>query len=185
MDQIVIYRFDDQTGQLTRHAAVDLPAGGGPRHLAFHPSEQFAFTNLEMAAAVSSLRRDPVTGELTEIATVSTLPADFNGRKSTAECLVHPSGRFLYVSNRGHDSIACYQIDQATGELSLTEIAPTGGEEPRNFTIDPTGKWLIAANQNSHTVVVFAIDPTTGAMKPTGHQISVGRPVCVRMIAAE
>lgn len=184
IDQIRIYRFDEQAGTLTpaSPAFAAITPGGGPRHFSFHPSGRFAYTNHELTAVVTALSRDPETGALTPLQNLSTLPADFDGRKSTAECLVHPSGRFLYVSNRGHDSIASYAIDQNTGQLSLLAITHTLGQEPRNFTIDPSGRWLIAANQNSDTLVVFALDPESGALTPTDQAVAVGRPVCVRLL---
>ena len=117
--------------------------------------------------------------------TISTLPKDFNGENSTAELVVHPSGRFLYGSNRGHDSIAVYAIDSAKGMLTLLEDVPTLGKEPRNFALDPTGAYLFAANQNSNTVVVFQVNPATGRLTPTGEKIAVFSPVCVTFVAAE
>jgi len=183
-DKIMIYRFDDQTGTLEPASpdSVSITPGGGPRHFSLHPSGKFAYTNHELTAMVSALSRDPQTGALTTVSTVSTLPDDAQSRKSTAECLVHPNGRFLYVSNRGHDSIACFKINPTTGELTVVAITHTQGKEPRNFSIDPTGQWLLAANQNSDTVVVFSIDQQSGAISPTDNRIEVGRPVCVRML---
>jgi 6-phosphogluconolactonase len=183
-DKIMIYRFDQNAGTL-QAASPDSAAvtpGGGPRHFSLHPSGKFAYTNHELTAMVTGFKRDIQTGGLTSISTVSTLPQDAEVRKSTAECLVHPNGQFLYVSNRGHDSIACYKIDQDSGEMALVAITPTQGQEPRNFFIDPTGKWLLAANQNSDTIVVFAIDQKLGSIAPTENRIEVGRPVCVRML---
>lgn len=183
-DKIMIYRFDDHAGTLTpaSPAWAEITPGGGPRHFAIDPTGRWAFSNHELTAQVTAFRRDQQTGGLTALSTLSTLPAGSDARKSTAECLVHPGGRFLYVSNRGHDSIACYAIDPASGKISLVAITSTEGQEPRNFVIDPTGKWLLAANQNSDTVVVFAIDPQTGSISPTPNRISVGRPVCIRMV---
>jgi 6-phosphogluconolactonase len=183
-DKIMIYRFDQNEGTLQAASpdSATVTPGGGPRHFSLHPSGKFAYTNHELTAMVTGFKRDIRTGGLTAIATVSTLPPDVQVRKSTAECLVHPNGRFLYVSNRGHDSIACYKIDQNSGEMALVAITPTQGQEPRNFVIDPTGKWLLAANQNSDTVVVFAIDQKLGSISPIDNRIEVGRPVCVRML---
>lgn len=183
-DKIMIYRFDEKTGMLSAATpdSASVSAGGGPRHFSIHPSGKFAYTNHELTAMVTGFRRNSQTGELTAIKTVSTLPENAQSRKSTAECVVHPNGRFLYVSNRGHDSIACYTLDQSSGEMTLVAVTSTEGQEPRNFTIDPSGKWLLAANQNSDTVVVFAIDQHSGSITPTSHRIEVGRPVCVRMV---
>ena len=184
IDQIRIYRFDDQAGTLqpASPAFAAIAPGGGPRHFSQHPSGKFAYTNHEMTAMVTAFARDPESGALTPLQSLSTLPADFDGRKSTAECLVHPSGRFLYVSNRGHDSIASYAIDQNTGELAPLAITHTLGQEPRNFSIDPSGRWLLAANQNSDSVVVFALDPDSGVLTPSDQAIAVGRPICIRLL---
>ncbi len=184
LDQIRIYQFDAQAGTLApaSPAFVAITPGGGPRHFAQHPSGRFAYTNHELTAMVTALSRDADTGALTPLQSLSTLPADFDGRKSTAECIVDPSGHFLFVSNRGHDSIASYAIDPSSGQLTPLAITPTLGQEPRNFTIDPTGRWLLAANQNSDSVVVFALDPATGALTPTDQAIAVGRPVCIRLL---
>ncbi len=184
-DRVMIYRFDDQAGRLVPSAAdsVAIPAGGGPRHFSIHPSGTLAYTNNELTCEVTAFSRNAATGALTAIQQISTLPSGFDGRKSTAECLVHPNGRFLFVSNRGHDSIAVYAINPQNGTLTTVEIEKTGGQEPRNFVVDPTGQWLLAENQNSDTVVVMKIDPTTGALTRTQSTISVGKPVCIRIIA--
>lgn len=183
IDRVMIFRFDSQDGQLVPSAAdsVVLAAGGGPRHFSIHPSGKFAYTNKELTCEATALQRNPATGSLKVMQNISTLPADFNGRKSTAECLVHPNGKSLYVSNRGHDSIAAYNIDQESGQLTLIEIEKTQGKEPRNFFIMPDGKWLIAENQNSDTVVVFSISPD-GSLSPANSKIAVGKPVCLRIV---
>lgn len=183
-DRVMIYRFDEENGLLAPSAAdaAAVPPGGGPRHFSMHPSGRFAYTNNELTCEAVAFQVDSKTGGLSRIQTISTLPADFDGRRSTAECLVHPNGRFLYVSNRGHDSIACYSIDQASGMLSLIEIEKTGGREPRNFFIEPTGRWLLAENQNSDTIIVFRIDERSGSITQTDANINVGKPVCIRML---
>jgi 6-phosphogluconolactonase len=184
LDKIMIYKLDAEAHTLTpasQPAALVTP-GGGPRHFAIHPSSKFAYTNNEITMVVTGFSRNPEDGSLKAIQEISTIPAGFDGRKSTAECLVHPSGKFLYVSNRGHETITAYTIDQETGLLTYVENEPTGGKEPRNFFIDPSGKWLLAENQNSDTVYVFSIDQQTGALKPTGDFVTVGRPVCIRMV---
>ncbi len=182
IDRILIYRFDEKRGLLIPSVAdsVAVKPGSGPRHFCIHPSGQFAYANSELTCEATAFARNPATGGLKVLQTISTLPEDFEGRKSTAECLTHPSGRFLYVSNRGHDSIAVYAIDAQSGELKRVQIAKTTGQEPRNFVFDPTGRWLIAENQNSDTIVTFAIDQTTGELSPTDKKISVGKPVCIR-----
>ena len=125
---------------------------------------------------------DADLGSLEAVETVSTLPKDFQGRNSTAEVQVHPSGKFLYGSNRGHNSIVVYAIDPKSGKLTYVENEPTQGDTPRNFGIDPTGKFLLAANQSSDTIVVFRIDQQTGCLESTGHIVSVPTPVCVKMM---
>lgn len=184
LDKIMIYKLDAEAHTLSpanQPAALVTP-GGGPRHFSIHPSGKFAYTNNEMTMVVTGFSRNPEDGSLKAIQEISTIPAGFEGRKSTAECLVHPSGKFLYVSNRGHETITAYTIDQETGLLSYVGNEPTGGKEPRNFFIDPSGKWLLAENQNSDTVYVFSIDQQTGELNPTGDFVTVGRPVCIRMV---
>lgn len=186
-DRIQIYRFDAAQGTLepTAPDAVSVTAGGGPRHFSLHPGGQLAFANNELTATVTAFRRDPETGSLEAFQEISTVPEGYAGRRSTAECVVHPSGRFLYVSNRGHDSIAVFAIDQMTGRLNSVAITQTGGREPRNFFVHPQGHWLMAENQNSDSIVVFAINQNTGAITPTSHRIQVGRPVCIRLQPAQ
>lgn len=184
LDKILIYKFDPATSKLT---ANDPPAGvvapgGGPRHFAFHPTGKFAYVCNEMLSTITAFSVNATNGGLTELHTLSTLPQATPGN-STAEIVVHPSGKFVYVSNRGHDSLAMYAIDQATGKLTSLGNAPAGGKTPRNFNIDPTGKWVLAGNQSSHTVTVHAIDQTTGKLTPTGQSVNVGAPVCVRFVS--
>lgn len=186
MDQVRIYRFDSQEGLLVPGAPdkVSVTPGGGPRHFSIHPSGQFAYTNNELTASVTVFQRDVRTGALEQSQEISTLPTDFTGRRSTAECLVHPSGRYLYVSNRGHDSIAVFSIDPENGHLKTIAVTPTLGQEPRNFRIDPSGRWLLAENQNSNSIVVFSISSDDGTLSTVGTPVSVGRPVCLRFMPA-
>ncbi len=185
-DKIFIYNVDHATAKLTPHdpAFVSTPPGSGPRHFAFHPSGKFAWANDEMICSVTGFTYDADKGVLTETETLSTLPPGVavNRAFSTAETQVHPNGKFLYVSNRGHNTIVCYSIDQTTGKLTYIENAPSIVQIPRNFGIDPTGQWLIAAGQNSSNIAVFAIDQTTGKLKPTGQVLDVGSPVCVKFL---
>lgn len=183
-DRIMIYRFDGENGRLVPSAAdsVSVSPGGGPRHFSIHPKGLFAYANNELTSEAVFFRRDIATGNLSHAQSISTLPPDYEGRRSTAECLVHPSGRFLFVSNRGHDSIVSYRIDPSDGQLTLNDITGTGGREPRNFFITPGGRWLLAENQNSDTVNVFAVDLATGKLTETGNRISVAKPVCIRML---
>ena len=186
LDKVLIYKFDPSKGSLV---ANDPPAGvvspgSGPRHFAFHPSGRFAFVNNEMTSAVTAFRYDGDKGSLTEVHTLSTLPQPVKGN-STAETVVHPSGKFVYVSNRGHDSIAIFSFDEASGKLTAAGHCPTGGKTPRNFNIDPTGQFLLAANQDSNDVVTFRIDGATGQLTAVGTKIEVGSPVCVRFVSTE
>jgi 6-phosphogluconolactonase len=185
MDKVLVYRFDAISGTLEANEPPGAPVtpGGGPRHFAFHPSGRFAYVNNELTSTVTGFSYDGDIGTLAEIQTVSSLPKGFQGGNSTAQLQVHPSGRFLYVSNRGHDSVGVFQIDQKTGRLTYVENESTGGKTPRNFGIDPTGTYLLAANQSSGNVVVFHIDPVTGALSRTAHSVEVPAPVCVTFIA--
>ena len=180
----MVYRFDPASGTLEPNDPpfAEVKPGGGPRHFAFRPDARFAYTNNEMTSTVTAFAYDPVAGSLEEIETVGTLPADYSGGNSTAEVLVHPSGRFLYVSNRGHDSIAVFSIDPETGKLSAAGHFSSGGQTPRNFAIDPTGQFLLAANQKTHNVTVFRIDLRTGGLTPTGSEVTVPNAVCVRFL---
>ncbi len=183
LDKVMVYRYSAETGTLTPHdpAFVSVPPGGGPRHFAFHPSGRFAFVNNEMLSSVNVFRYDADRGVLTLLQTISTLPAGHEGN-STAETQVHPSGKFVYVSNRGHDSIAVFRFDAESGKLSKIENESTQGKTPRNFGIDPTGRFLVAANQSTNDVVVFRIDETTGTLEPTGSKLDVPSPVCVKFL---
>ncbi len=187
LDELVVYRFDSAKGSLTSNDPkfAKLNSGAGPRHFAFHPNGKFGYVINEMQSTVTAFGYDPASGALHSLQTVSTLPKDFSGRNEDAEVEVHPSGKFLYASNRGHDSIAVFAIDAAKGTLTLVEIASTQGKEPRNFQIDPTGTLLFAANQKSDSIVVFRIDVKTGRLTPTGQKIDVGTPVCVKFLALE
>ena len=184
-DEVLVYRFDPGTGVLEPNTppSVSVDPGGGPRHFAFHPSGRFGYVINEMGSTVTAFRYDGEKGTLDPIQTVTTLPEDFEGVTHTAEVRVHPSGRFLYGSNRGHDSIAIFSIDQETGRLTARGHESTRGKTPRNFEIDPTGTWLLAANQDSDSVVVFRIDSETGALEATGQTADVPMPVCIRMLA--
>src|SRR5690606_21683441 len=138
-----------------------------------------------MSSTIVAFRRDAESGALEILQEVSTLPDDFDGRSSTAEIVVHPSGRFVYGSHRGHDSIAVFEADPGSGELTRRQIDPTGGRTPRNFAVDPTGQFLLAENQGSDTVVVFRIDPPTGRLTQTGETLAVPVPVCIRFLRLE
>jgi 6-phosphogluconolactonase len=186
LDRVFVYRFDAATGRVTPNdpPSGSVAPGAGPRHLAFHPNGRFLFAIDELASTITSFTWDGERGRLGRLGSVSTLPADFHGQSATAEIAVHPNGRFLYGSNRGHDSIAVFDI-AANGSLTPVEFQPTRGRTPRHFTLDPAGRWLIAANQDSNSLAIFAVDQTTGKLTPSGPLVSSGAPVCVLFLAGE
>lgn len=186
LDKVLVYRLAAAKASLTPN---DPPFGAlkpasGPRHLAFHPRASFVYVNNEMNSTLTVFKWDKARGALDELQTVSTLAGQVRGN-STAEIEVHPSGKFVYVSNRGHDSIACYSIDTNNGRVSLIEHQSSGGKTPRNFAIDPKGEFLISENQGSDSIVVFRIDASTGKLMPTGEKAEVGSPVCVKFVAVK
>jgi 6-phosphogluconolactonase len=189
MDQVQIYKVDPESGALLPNepAFAKTPVGGGPRHLAFHPNGKFVFVNNEMSLTETVFAYDAQTGALTPVETVSTLPAGeaVTSGLSTAETVVHPNGKFVYVSNRGHDTIAVFSVDLETGKLTLIQNASAEGEVPRNFNLDPTGKWMLVAHQKSDTVAVLKVDEATGKLSFTGKKQTVGAPVCVRFVALD
>lgn len=189
LDQILSYQLDPATAKLTPNDPpfARLAPGAGPRHFAFSPEGKFVYVLNELNLTVTAFSYDPKTAGLTEVQTLSTLPANYTAteRDSGAQILVHPTGKFVYSSNRGHDSIAGFTRDPATGKLTLVQNESTQGKTPRNFAMDPSGRWLLAENQNSDSVVVFAIDAGTGQLKPTGQTITVGAPVCAVFVKAE
>jgi 6-phosphogluconolactonase len=184
LDKVLVYKFDPATAKIVPndppHAAT--PPGGGPRHFAFHPGGKYAYVNNEITSSVTAFSYDAEKGVLKEIHTLSTLPAEAKGN-STAEIQCSPDGKWVFVSNRGHDSIAIFGVDPATGRLTAAGHASTQGKTPRNFGVDPTGTYVVAANQGSGNVVAFRIDPKTGQLAPTGSSIQVPRAVCVRFLA--
>lgn len=183
IDKVMIYRLDDARGILVPADPpyARLHAGAAPRHLAWHPGGRYLYVNGEADMTVTAFAYDPERGTLEELHDLSTLPEGATGEHfSTAQLLVEPSGRFLYVANRGHDSIAIFAIDQATGRLGVVGHEPSRGRTPRNFNIDPTGRFMYVANQNSHTIVHFQIDQKTGALCPTGDVTEIGGPVCIQ-----
>lgn len=184
IDKVMLYAFDPAKGLLTPNdpPSVSLAPGSGPRHFAIHPSGRFAYAINELALTVTAFARSAANGALTTVQTISTLPAGTapNPAFSTAEVQVHPSGKFVYGSNRGHDSITVFSIDEGTGRLTFVENEPTQGSTPRAFGIDPTGEYLLAANQRSDSIVAFRIDVATGALTPAGVTVEVGAPVCIK-----
>jgi 6-phosphogluconolactonase len=186
LDQILIYRFETAQGMLTPHnpPSVATAPGAGPRHFAFHPSGRFAYVINELDSTVVAFRYDPDAGRLSEIQTITTLPDGFTGENYPAEVIVHPSGRFLYGSNRGHESIVLYIIDGQTGRLTLSGHFSSGGKNPRNFNADPSGEWMVVGNQSSNNVVVMRIDSERGTLTPTGQEFEAPSPICFKFVPA-
>lgn len=181
-DKVEGYRFDDQKGTLdrSRTATTKIAPGSGPRHLVQHPRGDVYVIN-EMANTVTALHRNAATGAMHTFQTVRTLPAGYKQPNTTAEIALHPNGRFLYASNRGHDSIAVYAI-ASNGRLSLVEHVSTKGKTPRNFAFDPSGRWLLAAHQNSNDIFVFRANSRTGKLTANGQKVNVGAPVCIDFV---
>ncbi len=181
LDRIFTYRLDAGNAALEPGvpAFVAAAPGSGPRHFAFGADGHRAYAINEIASTIVAYDYDSTTGSLAPRQTVSTLPAGFSGQSSAAEIRLHPNGRFLYGSNRGHDSIASFTIDPATGALALLECVPCGGRAPRHFALSPDGNWLACAHQDSNSLCSFRVDPATGRLTPTGSSIAVAMPVCV------
>src|SRR5271165_6345795 len=186
LDETLVYKFDSSKGSLTPNdpAFAKAAPGAGPRHFALHPNGKFAYVIDEMASAVSAFNYDPASGVLHPLQTISTLPKDFTGASTNtdAEIEVHPSGKFLCASSRGHDSVAVFAIDPSQGTLTLIEIVPAKGKTPRSFGIAPGGSFLFVTNEESNNVVVFRIDHKTGRLTPTGQELQVSAPVCVKFL---
>lgn len=181
IDQVLIYRLNTSDGGLepADPPAAALAGGAGPRHLAFHPNSRVLYVINELDSTITAFTFDPASGAISELQTISTLPAGFGGVNHPAEVLVHPSGEFLYGSNRGHDSLAIFAIGE-DGRLKAIGHESTRGKNPRNFGIDPSGRFLIVANQDSNSVVSFRVDPDSGRLMATGDVHEVSMPVCVR-----
>jgi len=183
-DMVIIYKMDIENGKLlpTDKGQVNVVPGYGPRHLDFHPNGRFAFLLNELGNTIVAYGYDAGTGALELINTVSTLPAECDGESIAADIHVHPNGKFLYASNRGHDSIVICSIEKDSGELEVLGHESTMGEHPRNFCIDPTGTYLLAANRDTSDITTFTIDMKTGFLSPSGQVTEVPRPVCLRFM---
>ena len=181
-DQIVVYNFDAASGKLTQRATTQLKPGSGPRHMAFSRDLRYLYSLSELSATITTFRHDAATAALEELQTITTLPKDFTGDKGAAEIAIDPTGRVLYASNRGHDSIAIFTIDAEQGRLTPAGNVSTQGRTPRAFAIDPTGTHLIAANQNSQNLVVLQINPDTGALIQTS-SLEVFEPVSIVFVS--
>ncbi len=182
LDRIFTYRLDAARAVLTpaEPAFVATAPGSGPRHFAFGRDGRHAYALTEMGNTVTAYDYDPATGALAPRQTLTTLPADFPGVSHAAEIRVHPSGRYVYCSNRGHDSLAVFAIDEVSGRLTLVEIVPCGGKNPRNFDLSPDGRWLLCANQQSNSLSVLQVDRRTGRLTLTAATAAVPLPVCLR-----
>ena len=182
-DEVKTYNFDAAEGKLRPGdpPAVKAEPGVGPRHFTFHPGGRYAYLINELGSTMSAFTYDGERGALKQIQTLSTLPAGFSAYNHCADLHVEPSGKFLYGSNRGHDSLAIYGIDESSGRLTFLGNESTRGGGPRNFAIDPSGTYLLAANHDSDNVVTFRIDRDSGMLKETGHVAHVPSPVCLKM----
>ncbi|MBX3177089.1 MAG: lactonase family protein [Candidatus Hydrogenedentes bacterium] len=179
IDKLMIYKRDGNTMVPNDPAFGETPPGGGPRHFAFHPSQPYAYVVNEMGNTVTAYAWDAETGALDPLQTAGTLPTNFHGNNTTAHIEVHPGGGYVYASNRGHDSIAIFAVDQETGRIAARGQKKSGGVRPRNFTQDPSGAWLLAANQDTHDIHVMKINPDSGALGSTGEIVRVPSPVCL------
>ncbi len=185
LDRLMIYRLDPAHGRLipNEQPRLQLREGAAPRHITFHANRQYLYAIGESSSTLFVFAWDETRGTLAEIQAISTLPEGFSGQSYCADVHIHPSGRFLYGSNRGHDSIVTYALDEATGKLTLVGHESTQGQIPRNFALDPTGQYLFAANQRSDTIVSYRVDQQTGKLEPTGHVLRLPIPVCLKMKA--
>ena len=184
LDKVIIYAFDPAKGTLTPHSEFNTPKGAGPRHFAWHPDGKTAYVNGESDLTIIACDYDADKGLLTQRQVLSTLPKDVARKDgSTAETVVHPSGRFVYVSNRDpYNSIAIFSIDPQTRELKAVGHQAEGIKTPRNFAIEPTGQFMLVANKSGGNVLVFRINQATGELTPTGASVQVPSPVCVRFL---
>lgn len=183
-DRIYVHKLDANAGTLTPHGSAKTQAGGGPRHFKFHPSGRTGYVVKELTMSLSVFDWDADAGELTLRQTIPTLSEEqITGERtnSGSEVRVHPSGKFVYAANRGHDSITAFAVDESSGELTLIGQEPIRGSWPRNFNLDPSGRWLLAAGRDSNTLAVFEIDPTTGKLQYAREMASVPSPICVEL----
>jgi len=179
-DRVYTYRVDRTAGQLTAGKTFQTAPGIAPRHSSFHPRLPYVFAINERESSLSSYRYDVNTADVMLVQTIPTLPDGFAGRNSPADVHVHPNGRFVYGSNRGHDSLAIFRIDEATGRMTVVDIVPTQGSTPRGFNFDPSGRYIFAANQGANNIVTFAVDGESGKLTPTGSKVDVPKPVCIQ-----
>ncbi|WP_436912355.1 lactonase family protein [Halosimplex marinum] len=181
-DEIGVYEFDDSEGMLQETGCTEVSPGAGPRHIDFHPTEPYAYVSTELDSTVTAFKHDPETGGLSETATRTTLPDGDVAENYPGDIRVHPSGEYLYASNRGHDSIVAFDIDGDPSDPSPIGHYHTGGEWPRHFALDGSGQWLFAENQHTDDIVAFRIDRSTGELEPTGTAINVPSPTCMCLL---
>lgn len=182
LDRIVVYSFEPEASRLVYRSEAATPPGAGPRHLAFHPNGQWLYSINEVNSSLSLFHYDEATGQLALQDTVPTLPADYAGDNTTAEVAISADGRYLYGSNRGHDSLVQFAIDPKSGRLTLVGHVSSEGGHPRHFALTPDGQLLIAANRDDNMLAVFAVDPESGRLTFTGRTVSVSKPVCVKPV---
>lgn len=187
IDKLMIYKLDLEGGSLEPNAVpfVDIAPGSGPRHFTFHPEMPTAYLINEMGNTITVFAFDAATGNLTTLQTVPSLPEGWEGRNTTADIHIEPTGRFLYGSNRGHNSLVTYAIDAESGLLTYVAHTASGGQTPRNFAIHPDGQFLLTANQDSNNVVVYELDPETGTLTPNGVEIETYKPVCLQFLVIQ
>jgi 6-phosphogluconolactonase len=178
-----VYRFDAEQGALTPHGSAAPPPGSGPRHLAFHPSGRFVYVINELTSTVTAFAWDAAKGDLAALQTIGALPEGYGGTSYTAEIEVSPDGRFVYGSNRGHDSLVVFRVEAASGRLALAGHVPVGGSWPRHFTTLAGGRALLAAHQRAGTIALFRIDKESGMPARAGGTIAVDRPACLLPVA--
>lgn len=182
IDKISIYRIDDKTGKLSPAGVpyAEVKEGDGPRHFAIHPNKPFAYSACELTSHVNAFQVVPNTGALVPLQRISMLPEDYTGKSYAADIHFSPDGKFLYASNRGHDSIVIYAVDDKTGKLTVVDYPSAHGKHPRNFNMDRTGNLLFVASRDTDNVALFNRDPKTGKLTYSGHELSIPTPVCVK-----
>ncbi|RUY87839.1 beta-propeller fold lactonase family protein, partial [Mesorhizobium sp. M7A.F.Ca.CA.003.01.2.1] len=181
IDRLVSYRIERE-GNLAKLTESALPSGAGPRHLALHPNGRFVFVMNELDSTIVSMALDEATGKLSIIDAKPAVPAEARDSNHCADIQISPDGRFVYGSNRGHDSVVIMAVDQQTGSLSLVSYIPCGGATPRNLALTPSGGHLFSANQNGDRISIFARDADSGILTDTGRAIEIGTPMCVKIV---
>lgn len=182
LDCIFVYSFDRESEKLVTHGEATVDNGSGPRHLVFRPDGKFVYVINELNSTITVFRYDAAEGRLERVETVPTLPEDYSGVNACAEIAVSPDGRYIYGSNRGHDSIVVLASDPSTGRLSLVQHIGSGGGHPRHFALTPKGDYLLSANRDSNNIVTYRVHPDSGRLEPTGYSVTVSKPVCVRPV---